>query len=207
MTAALLDDVTSRLASLEPDSLRAVVLARSLDALLRMTDALGEKELARVASEDSNLSVLVAALLQPSSGQLPATDDDPLRAARLRGIEARDELLKAEGGPLKGEEVAKLLGCTRQSVDDRRREGKLLAVELGRRGFLYPFWQFADVGLLAGMDRILPLLKDFPPLAQMRFFLSGNHQLGGKRPLDLLRQGEIDAVEQAAASFGEQGAR
>lgn len=207
MASELLRDVTARLVALEPEPLKAVVLARGLDALLRMTDILGEKELAQIASEDGNINVLVAALLQPTTSQLSASNDDPLRAARLRGLKARDELLQAEGGTLKGEEVARLLGCTRQSVDDRRREGKLLAVELGRRGFLYPFWQFTDVGQLAGMDRVLPLLKDHPPLAQMRFFLSGNHQLGGERPLDRLRQGDLGAVEQAAASFGEQGAR
>jgi hypothetical protein len=207
MSSTTLDDMTHQLAALEPGSLKAVVLARGLEALLRMTEVLGDKELAQVASEDSNVNVLVAALLQPTTSQLSASNDDPLRAARLRGLKARDELLQAEGGMLKGEEVARLLGCTRQSVDDRRREGKLLAVELGRRGFLYPFWQITDVGLLAGMDRILPLLKDAPPLAQMRFFLSGNHQCGGQRPLDLLRQGNVGAVEQAASSFGEQGAR
>lgn len=48
-------------------------------------------------------------------------------AARARGIEARNFLLAAEGGPWTTEQVAKHLRITRQGVDRRRRANKLTA--------------------------------------------------------------------------------
>jgi hypothetical protein len=127
-------------------------------------------------------------------------------AARLRGVRAREGLLATEGGMLGAEKVAALLGISPAAVNKRRAAGKLLAVEVGRRGYQYPAWQLADGRVLGGMEQILGLLAEHPPLARLRFFLSGNDRLGGRRPLDLLRKGETAPVRKAARTFGEQGA-
>lgn len=132
---------------------------------------------------------------------------DPLAMARFRGVIAMRELLHAEGGALSVVDVADLLGITRQAVDKRRHAVQLLAVQVPKRGFLYPAWQFTDAGtVLAGLVEVLKALREHDPWAQARFFLAGNHRLKSKRPLDLLRSGDLEPVLVAASAFGEQGA-
>jgi hypothetical protein len=132
--------------------------------------------------------------------------DDPLARARLRGVIAMRELLSGDGGALTGSEVAELLGISRQAVDKRRKTGQLLAVELQRRGLLYPAWQFVEAGMLPGFIDILAALRAHDPWAQARFFVTRNDRLRGRRPLDVLRKGEIEPVVRAAEGFGEHGA-
>jgi hypothetical protein len=134
------------------------------------------------------------------------TTRDPLARARLRGVLAQREILDADGGAVSAAEMAKALGITRQAVDKRRKAGQLIALEVGKRGYLYPAWQLGETGLLNGLASVLASLPEDSPWAIARFFVSGNHRLGGRRPLDVLRKGEVDAVVAAASMFGEHGA-
>jgi hypothetical protein len=136
--------------------------------------------------------------------ELPTSD--PLAKARLRGALAMRELLSADGGAYSASDVAALLAISRQAVDKRRKAGQLLAVALPKRGLLYPAWQFGDSGVVSGFVETLAHLADHDPWAQARFFVTGNHRCKGKRPIDLLRAGTIDAVVAAARVFGEHGA-
>jgi hypothetical protein len=43
------------------------------------------------------------------------------------------------------------LQIARQAIDERRKEGKLLALELGNKGFHYPAWQIG----LPHLERVL----------------------------------------------------
>jgi hypothetical protein len=134
--------------------------------------------------------------------------DDPLAKARFRGVLAIRQVLDADGGTLSSQQVADLLGITRQGVDKRRRAGRLLAVEAPKRGHLYFAWQFTDAGQeLPGLVEVLKALEEHDPWAQARFFLSGNARLKGKRPLDLLRAGagNVDRVLLAADAFAQHG--
>lgn len=190
---------------LDGPPLRAAFATRALNALLRLAETLPEKDLSVAVSAQSDAgTVLLGLLARPSVAAL----NDPLFAARVRGVAARDELLAQEGGLLRGEDVAKLLHVSRQAVDRRRIQGKLLGLELGRRGFLYPAWQLGESGTLSGLERVLVSLRDkeVSPLAQVRFFLSGSSRLRGQRPLDRLREGDIDAVMRDAAAYLEHGA-
>jgi hypothetical protein len=135
-------------------------------------------------------------------------DPDPLAEARERGVRRRDESLRAEGGTLSAEEVARQLAISRQAVNERRAKNKLLAVRLGK-DYLYPAWQFTSEGTLPGLEAVLEALSDAPPWAKFRFFLSGSYRLapdGRARPLDLLRKGELEPVLRDARTFGEHGA-
>ena len=201
-----LAEAAGRLSAFERDPLRAAFLARGIDALTEVAERLDRGELGKAVASSSNAATLVTGLTQPSAiGLFSAVD--PLTPARLRGLKARDALLAAEGGTLSTEEVGALLHMSRQAVDKRRAAGKLLAAEIGRRGYLYPAWQFADGGgVLPGMEEILALLAEHPPLAKLRFFLSGNLRIDGERPLDRLRHGDLEPVRRAARTFGEQGA-
>lgn len=131
---------------------------------------------------------------------------DPLAAARLKGVQVKHELLYGDGQPLTSEEVASLLHITRQAVDKRRSKGQLLGVSLGRRGYLYPTWQFQAGQVLPGLERVLASLKDYDPWTQLMFLRTGDVRLDGATPLERLQAGDIDAVVWAAECYGTQGA-
>ncbi len=127
---------------------------------------------------------------------------DPLAPARLRGLRAKKQLLEAEGGVVSGRELAQAIGITRQAVDKRRLGGKLIGIDLGKRGYAYPVWQ---VGL-DGLDVVLAELDEYEPWTQALFMLSANNWLEGETPLAMLRHGERDEVLTAARLYGEQTA-
>jgi hypothetical protein len=199
-----LDDVAEQLHRFDDRPLRVEFLSRSIATLSRIAERLDADELDRAIASTSNAATLLTGLIQPSV--LDLFDSDPLAAARLRGLKAREELLAEGGGTLSAKEVSALLRMSRQAVDKRRMSGNLLAIEAGRRGYRYPAWQFTNGDVVPGLGEILSLLAQSPPLAQMRFFLSGSHKLGGKRPLDRMKVGDLEAVRRAARTFGEQGA-
>ncbi len=126
--------------------------------------------------------------------------------ARLRGMQARQEILRTEGGTLSAEQVAACLDITRQAVDKRRRAGKLIGLSTGRRGYAYPAWQLEANGVLAGLAETLADLSVCDPWMQAAFFVSGDPRLGGATPLEELRRGNVEAVRRAARGYGEHGA-
>ena len=117
-------------------------------------------------------------------------------------------LLEEQGEPLAAGDVAALLGISLEEVDERRSGGCLLALSVAGGRFLYPPWQFAKQKLLPGFREVLEDLRTHNPhpLAQLRFFLSHNHRLGGETPLTKLRQGRVEEVREAARAYGEHGA-
>lgn len=185
--------------------LRTAFLARALNAVATLTAELADSELGNATGASSDYQVLVRALEAPEA--LPALRHlDPLAAARLRGLDARARLLEAEGGPLTTDDVAKILHLSRQAVDKRRRAGKLIGLDTGRRGYLYPKWQFSSAGLLAGLEDVLERLNVRDPWMQVAFFVNKSRYLDGETPLAELRRGQRDRVLRAAQSYGEQGA-
>ena len=180
-------------------TLKSAAQAPLIQALIDATATMPAKDLARPGIRA--VQFVLERLLEsvPKSGA-------PLAKARLRGIAARHELVEAEGGALAANAMAEALGITRQAVDKRRKAHQLLALDLPKRGFLYPSWQLAKGGVLPGLGDVLAVLPHDSPWADARFFLSGNDRLGGKRPLDLLRKGNVEPVVRAAKMFGEHGA-
>jgi len=96
--------------------------------------------------------------------------DDPLAEARLAGLRSKTFLLQAEGGAVPVEEAAAMLGLTRQAVDRWRRAGKLIGLTMGRRGYLYPAWQFGEHGTIPGLEETLAALDSFGPWSQVSWF-------------------------------------
>jgi hypothetical protein len=130
---------------------------------------------------------------------------DPLAQAKIRGLLAKRDLVQAEGGCLTASDAAELLGLSRQAVDKRRQSGSLLAVAIGRRGYLYPAWQFGD-GVSTLLPRVREAMGDADPWSQIRFFVSPNSALAGRSPVAALRQGNSEEVERAARMWGTHGA-
>jgi hypothetical protein len=129
---------------------------------------------------------------------------DPLAAARLKGVRVKRDLLYQDGQPLTSEEVASLLHLTRQAIDKRRKNGQLLGISLGRRGYLYPIWQFHEEKVLPGLEQVLKELSEYDPWTQLMFFKTGDIRLDGATPLERLKAGEIDCVVWAASCYGKQ---
>ena len=134
---------------------------------------------------------------------------DPLAKARIRGTLEMRKLLNADGGAFTGKDVAQLLGISRQAVDKRRKAGQLLALELPKRGLLYPAWQFGDGSdVLPGLvDVLSPTLHAHDAWARARFFVTENDRLRRRASAGrVLRRGLIEPVLEAAQSFGQHGA-
>ena len=137
------------------------------------------------------------------------TLDPVLAAAYARGLVARQELLRAEGGVVSGEQLGNLLGgITRQAVDKRRRAGRLLALR-ERSDWVYPVWQVAENRMLPGFEDVLAELtaRGHGPWDAMLFFLETDTQHDGETPLAALRGGGVERALWAARTYGEQGAR
>lgn len=96
-------------------------------------------------------------------------------------------------------------GIRRQSVDKRRVNGKLIGLLAGRT-YVYPAWQFTGGQTLPGLEQVLKNLGVRDPWMQTAWMLNGNSRLEGRSPLDNLRQGNLEAVLDAAQTYGEQGA-
>lgn len=183
-------------------SVRGVFVRRALRGVARLSQQMGEASLREAVAAPSDFGVLLAAL-QSEPGLDVLSQDDPLARARLRGIEARQRLLAAEGGTLGVQEVAAHLNLSRQAVYKRFRAGRLLAVDSGRHGQSFPAWQFLPGGVLPGLEEVLAALADLDPWTKLAFFLEENAATGGKTPLETLRRGKLKEALRAARVHGE----
>lgn len=166
---------------------------------------LHEAALKEALNAPTEFATILLALERPEVAAA-VRDQDPLGMARLRGIEARRRILTGDGGMLRAEKVGEILTMSRQAVEKRRKAGRLIGVSLGRRGFGYPAWQFSERGTLPGLEAVLDALKLDDAWTKLVFFASENSATGGKKPLDVLRSGDVEKVLVAARMYGEQGA-
>jgi biotin operon repressor len=135
--------------------------------------------------------------------------------AALERAFARAEVSKAEllNSPemLNGEDLGLELGLSRTTIDNRRLEGKLLALEFGtKRGFRYPRWQrelLEESRTREQFEAVLERLKSVGAWSRYRFFMQSAPALGGKTPLEALQAGATDDLIAAAETWGrgEQG--
>jgi hypothetical protein len=156
------------------------------------------------AAPTDYLAAVEALSAAPEISQLFA--DDPFIAAKFRGLKRKQQMLEAAGGALTSEQVAEVLGISRQAVDKRRAANQLLALTQGRRGYSYPSFQFEDGKTIAGLEEVLGQLSDLDPWMQMVFLTTSNERLGEQTPLEKLKKGLADEVKSVASGFGEQGA-
>jgi hypothetical protein len=129
-----------------------------------------------------------------------------LAGALVRGVAARQQLKDAEGGGISAEEARRFLGnITKVAVLDRYKKGRLVGWRESRQNSVrFPLWQFTSEGLLPGLEEVLAVLHASERLddwAVILFFLNNRDSLGGKRPVDLLREGHIDRVLHAAQGY------
>jgi hypothetical protein len=67
----------------------------------------------------------------------------------------------------------------------------------------YPAWQFANNGLLPGLEDVLRVLPAPGAWSRVLFLQGGDPYLNGQTPLELIRRGEIEPVRRLAAAYDE----
>jgi hypothetical protein len=167
------------------------------------------------ASEATRLLASVRGLESPETRVIDWLRVDPrpapsleqaLEAAHRRADDRKAAILK-DPSMLSGEAAGQRLGVSRETINSRAQQGRLLALEFGKRGRRYPDWQFQDRIAGPPLEGVLAALAALDPWEQYRFFTQPQPALGGRTPVDALRAGEAEAALQAAVSWtgGEQG--
>lgn len=140
--------------ALDEHSVRAIFLRRMRN---------WTRDLARSAPS----SVLADALAQPSArgtmvsvltAVAPSAEESEVQRLRERAVErallVQEELREAAGGFRSTAWVADHLKMRRQSVDKRRKEGRLLALDTPA-GYVFPACQFTPDGVVPGLEDVL----------------------------------------------------
>lgn len=137
-----------------------------------------------------------------------AFEPDARSRALLEGVRIAQDDLREAGGAYDLEQVRTLLkGVSRQAIDKRVREGSLLAVPGPSNRRSYPTIQFnRDGSVVPGLKAVQDALPTRSPWAILNFLTLPEDRLGGRKPVDVLKSGDVEIVIEAARRYGEQGA-
>lgn len=133
---------------------------------------------------------------------------DARARALLQGVRTAQEDLRSSGGAYDLAEVRTLLrGISRQAVDKRVREGSLLAVPGPSNRRSFPTLQFTRDGrIVEGLKSVQEALPSRNPWTILNFLTHPDDRLNGCKPIDVLKQGQVGLVVEAALRMGQQGA-
>ena len=137
-----------------------------------------------------------------------AFEPDARSRAILDGLRIAQEDLRDAGGAYDLDQVRTLMrGVSRQAVDKRVQDGTLLAVPGPSNRRSYPTLQFnRDGTVVPGLKMVRDALQTTNPWAILNFLSQPDARLGNRKPIDLLKSGNLDLVFEAARRHGEQGA-
>lgn len=181
-------------------------VARGARALARIAERMPRERLLEAVGAETDTDVLFRSLRDAAAvgAEIAPGAPDPLTAALLRGAEIKRALLKAEGGVLSAQQLADHLGITTQGLGRKREKDQVFWLEVGD-GYVYPSFQIGPSGLMPGIRAVLDALDERNPWARVNFMLTADARLGDRRPLDALREGDIDGATRAARTYGEHG--
>ncbi len=188
------------------DELQGMLAARALDWFARGVALVDREQVVEALSASEGYEAVLPLI---EDLVLEEARKSPVARARLRGIRRKREMLGAEGGCVGTAEAAEILGgISKQAVDKRRERRTILALPRGGGEYAFPLWQFDEGtrdGLIPGLTGVLRSFSVENPWMRAEFMLAPNDRLGGKRPLDALRDGETDAAARAASTYGVHG--
>lgn len=137
-----------------------------------------------------------------------AFEPDARSLAILEGVRIAQEDLREAGGAYDLDQVRTLMrGVSRQAIDKRVQEGSLLAVPGPSNRRSYPTLQFNPDGtVIDGLKAVSEALPTNNPWTFLNFLAQPDDRLRGRKPIDVLKEGKIDLVVEAARRMGQQGA-
>lgn len=168
------------------EPLRRAILTRFLRAAGSALSAANTGTLTKAASADSDLTAVLATLEASLPDADSATDEEVIARSQLGGLDARQQVLEAEG-------------------DLRRRNHRLIGLPVGRHGYRYPAWQLGPVGIWPWVPQVIHALAPHDPWQQVFFLLSPHPDLEGETPLHALGAGRIDEVVALARTYAAYG--
>ncbi|WP_245284040.1 hypothetical protein [Bradyrhizobium sp. Cp5.3] len=133
---------------------------------------------------------------------------DARALAVLEGVRIAQEDLRRSGGAYDLDQVRTLMrGVSRQAIDKRVQEGSLLAVPGPSNHRSFPTLQFnVDGTVVEGLKSVREALPTDNPWTILNFLAQPDDRLNGRKPIDLLKQGKVDLVVEAARRMAQQGA-
>ncbi len=143
-----------------------------------------------------------AAIADAGPAEANADLDRALAAARERGRRRVAEIL-SDPDVLSADNLARLLGTTRATINTKRQNHQLLGLEGATRGFRFPSWQIGEDGKpFAALPALFERLGD-SPWAVYRFLVQSHPELDGETGREALRRGRTAAVIEAAESVAQ----
>jgi hypothetical protein len=132
---------------------------------------------------------------------------DARALAVLEGVRIAQEDLRQSGGAYDLDQVRTLLrGISRQAIDKRVQDGSLLAVPGPSNHRSFPTLQFnADGTVVEGLKSVREALPTDDPWTVLNFLAQPDDRLNGRKPIDLLKEGKVELVIEAARRLAQQG--
>lgn len=180
------------------------VLTDRLPELTELLDALKPDDRREV--EDAYLRVLATGRRKRPRSLHPVVRSHPAEvaaAAVARGL-AREKETRAAlvADSYSTAQVADLLGVSSAAVTKRRGKGGLIAFK-HKEDWRYPRWQFDRAAVIPAAIAAWQMLPDRHDVAGLvRWFTLPTRHLGGRTPIDAIRQGDVDATIDAASYVG-----
>lgn len=192
----------------EPES--SSLYAKFLPALHAIIESLKQEDITDILAQNRPTFSLISAIERAGVPEVELTDKEVQQ--KFKAIEMKEGMLERAGGTVGVNDVKEILGIGRQAVNKRRNAGKLIGLDLGGRGYQYPVCQFDENkgGTVPGLEVVLEYLSPTEtPWMALQFLVRDNPRLKGNgkpRPIDRLKQGNVDPVIKAAKTHGEHGA-
>lgn len=145
------------------------------------------------------------ALGKPEIAKIP--EEGAKARALLRGKLITEQDLASSGGAVSLIDVQQIMnGVTRQAITNRVKEGSLLAVPGPSNRRIYPVVQFVGGSPVKGLKELRAALGTTSGVTILNFLVNEEPRLRGRRPIDLLKEGDLDQVLEVASRGGIQGA-
>lgn len=196
-------------ASTEPPEYQQVLLKRINNIALSLMPEFEDKNkvIDAISLDDGSLLQLLCSIQME---QKTRASDYEMRKVRHRreNLEAFYGSLQELGGVVKVNDVADILGITRQAVNVRVKKNQLIAFKQNG-DFIFPVFQFTEKGLIPGFKEIMSAFApNVHPVLRLGLMKAPIHFSNGesKTPIQIMQDGakpeELELVIRSARLLG-----
>jgi hypothetical protein len=187
-------------------AVRQVFLDRVVNLFTELADNASDSVIATALAEPTALGTAALALAESVVADQPLEEADrQIAAALAAGAQYKEDLLTRSGGAYSAEQLGRLLGISRQAVNDGRKTHLYFAVPSGQ-SYAYPKLQLTEGGLLPGLRDFLDAFTLPDAWMKLSVLVEPSERLGGRSPLEALRAGDVEGAVMVAATYGGHGA-